>query len=408
MEDKFIILLDIGSYSLKALSVKTNGGTKSIVDSVKIPSKGVSLGVIDNIEECSATIKEAFRQMGVEQDDHIILSVSNPYVQQIETIQKKYIPPEQRKVLQTDLDELEEKAQGVYMQENTAMVEVFLKYYKLDDRILQSPKGMEGDKLESIYNIFTCPKRILDDFEQCLNEAGYSVGQFSFSPRHMIDVLKNEAETTLLLDFGADNTRASYFKGDILQHSFALPFGGSSITLDIKNSYPLSMEQAEELKCRFGFALIDEAEKNAIVSFNAAGGVRKTLRITDLAMVTQSRFDEILRAICFHMNNLKINQVNNIILTGEAQLQSIEKNIIKKIETNSIGKAIINDTKTVFKDLSPSINKECLFLYGMINSMEEEVVEEKEVSSDFISKSFSKVGNILGSIFKKSKDSEMD
>lgn len=408
MEERYIVLLDIGSHSLKALLVKVAEGKKTIVDSVEMPSKGVSVGVVEDVEACTATIKEACRQMGVQEDDYIILAMNNSYVQQIETVQKKYIPPEQGKVLQKDLDELHEKAQGVYLQENTAMVEVFLKHYKLDDRVLQSPKGLEGDKLESVYNVFSCPTRILDDFRACVEGAGYTLGHFSFLPYYIPEVLRNEAETMLLLDFGADTTRASFFRGGVMQQSFALPFGGNSITLDIKNSYPLSMEQAEELKNKFGMALVEEAEKNAIVSFSVVGGVRKTLRVTDLAVVVQSRFDEILRGICYHLKNLGVTSVNSIVLTGAAHLQLIEKNIEQKIETNSIEKAVINNTKTIFKDLSPQLNENCLLLYGMINSIEEEIVEEKEESKDFIAGALSGVGRIFGSIFKKSQDSKMD
>lgn len=408
MKEQYIVLLDVGSYSLKALLIKVSQGQKTIVGSVNIPSKGVSLGVIYDIEACAETIKEAFQQLEVQPEDYIVLQLSNAYVQQIETIQKKYISPEQGKVLATDLSELREKASGVYLQENTEMVEVFLKHYKLDDRVLHTPLGMEGSKLESVYHVFACPKRILDDLSASVEKAGGTVGHFSFLPYYMPDSFSNSMESALLLDLGADTTRASFFKEGVFQFSFALPFGGNNITLDIKNSYPVSLGQAEELKKRFGIAMVEEAEKNAIVTFNAEKGGRKTLNVRDLSVVVQSRLDEILNGVFYHLSKKEITELDTVILVGGGQLSAIEQNIQNKIKVQSVQKAEINREKNIFKDLSPKINEESLLLYGMLRSLKEEVTEKENSEDGATKKVFGFLGKALKTMFKKSNDSTME
>ena len=55
-----------------------------------------------------------------------------------------------------------------------------------------------------------------------------------------------------LLDFGGGATSVTIYKGKILRYYACIPFGGKSITCDIRNECTISEELAENITMAFG------------------------------------------------------------------------------------------------------------------------------------------------------------
>ncbi|MBS9768885.1 MAG: rod shape-determining protein [Flavobacteriaceae bacterium] len=181
---------------------------------------------------------------------------------------------------------------------------------------------MSGVKLEATYRIFSCRKTFLGSLEECINLAGFQVGRFTFSSSYLADLLIDEDDKeiqTLILDLGADATRVSLFEEGALLTSFALPFGGRSITMDIKNSYGIAFQQAEKLKKKFSCALAKEADEDIEILFDSKEGKERSwsLRVVELAGVLQCRLDEIFTGIRYQLVKLSLSDsIEKVLFIG--------------------------------------------------------------------------------------------
>lgn len=335
MQRNRIICLDIGSDAIKAvLGTKSSEGIE-VLEVTSVPMQGVVCGVVTDVEKCSEAVKKSLSALKAKENDAIIVGLNNYYVESVKSVQNKYIV-EGAKISSADLDELYEKAKNAYLKESLDLVDVFLQYYNVDEiRGIQNPTGMQGIKLEAVYNLFSIRKNLIANIEQCVNNAGFQVEDFIFSPYYTSKILFSEEdkETGLLvIDLGADTTRASLFVDSALYTSFAIPFGSRSITLDIKNSYPVSLKQAESLKRQYSCALAEMAEENAEVSFKSSDAWgERSLRVADLAGVVQCRLDEIFRGIRYQLRKIGLeDSVESIMLIGGGSAQNSLKELLEK------------------------------------------------------------------------------
>ncbi|PVX50944.1 cell division protein FtsA [Balneicella halophila] len=399
MQRDRVICIDIGSHSIKAVV-----GTKSfegheIIDATLVPAQGVAYGVVNNVEKFTASIKTALKNVKAKENDLIIVGVSNYYVESFRTPQQKFIA-EGKKIDHNDLDELYENAENAYLKVELVMLDVFLQHYNVDEiKGIQNPLDMEGIKLEGIYNIFSCSKKLISNIEQCVNNAGFDVAEFIFSPYYASKVIFTEEDKetgVLVIDLGADVTRISLFVDGAMYASFAVPFGSQSVTQDIKSSYPVTMKQADALKKDFSHALADLAEENAEVSFSSAdawGG--RSLRVSQLSAVVQCRLDEIFRGISYQLRKMGLDDfVESITLVGGGALQNSMKEFLEKKFEVPVREAKLRED--VFVD-----NKNLSALYyanalGMLHYMiDEEIEKEANNQSGF----FEKISTGLRSLF---------
>lgn len=335
MQRNRIVSIDIGSHAIKvAVGMKSQEGIE-VVGTANVPVQGVVCGVVTDVEKCTQALKKAFVSVKAKETDVFIIGLSNYYVERTKSIQSKYIA-EREKIKEDDLDDLYEKAENAYLKEELELLDVCARYYNVDDMHgIQNPVGMQGVKLEATYTIFSCRKTLLANIRECVSKAGGKVDEFIFSPYYSKEILFAEQEQeagVLVVDLGADVTRASLFVEGALYTSFAVPFGSRSITVDIKNSYPVTAVQAEKLKKQYGCALAELAEENAEVGFKSSDAWgERSLRVSELGGVVQCRLDEIFRGIRYQLREMNLeDDIESIIIIGAGAAQNSLKEYLEK------------------------------------------------------------------------------
>ena len=99
---------------------------------------------------------------------------------------------------------------------------------------------------------------------QSVNSANIQVLKYPVRPLAIANiVLSNEDKQLgcMLVDFGAETTTVSIYKGSTLRYLVTLPFGSRNITRDIMNIRSCLEDVAENLKCTLGN--IDPEQKSA-------------------------------------------------------------------------------------------------------------------------------------------------
>lgn len=400
MQRNRIISIDIGSDTIKAVVGTKSAEGFEILNYASVSVQGVVCGVVTDVEKCTQSVKKVLQEVKAKETDFIVVGLGHYYIESTKSIQSSYIA-EGAKVSEEDLDALLEKAENAYLKEDLEFLDVFLQYYHVDDvRGIQNPIGMRGVKLEAAYTIFACRKTLLANIEQCVNNAGYQVGDFVFSPYYASEILFTETdkeEGVLVIDCGADLTRVSIFVEGALYASFAVPFGGRSVSIDIKNSYPVTMKQAENLKKQFSCALAELAEENAEVGFKSSDAWgERSLRVSELAGVVQCRLDEIFRGIRYYLRKMALEDlVESIILTGGGAAQKgIKESIEKKFQV-PVHIAKIEEDSFLTTDALPEL-KYANALGVLHFELKEETIENFDEKPKFFEKLSEGFRNLFG------------
>ncbi len=342
-----VVSVDIGSDSLKvAIGAKSSSGLELIACEC-IKSSGVEFGVVTDIPKFSQVLKQLFSKVKVQSSDFIVVALSSHFVESTESKQFKFIK-DGAKISLEDTDALFEKAENAYLKEELELLDVCLQSYSVDSVTdIQNPVGMSATRLEGNYTIFSCRKNFLANFREAFAVAGYRIGRFTFSPPTILDVLltKEDREMeTLFLDLGSDCTRATVFHEGEVRASFALPFGGRSLSLDIKNSYPVSLEQSEQLKKHFSCVLAKNANQEDEVIFTSLDSQERSLRVVELATVLQCRFDEIFTGIRYQLKKLALDDdLEKIIFLGAGATHSFMKEYLEEKFKIPTAKAVLQE-----------------------------------------------------------------
>src|SRR6218665_3848268 len=112
-----------------------------------------------------------------------------------------------------------------------------------------------------------------------------------------------------IVDIGGGRTDLAVFYEGILKHTAVIPFGGENITNDIKAGLGVLKTQAEQMKVKFGSALMDEARSNAYMTIPGLRGMSpKEISVQNLAKIIQARMSEMLDFVSFHLNQVAIDR----------------------------------------------------------------------------------------------------
>jgi cell division protein FtsA len=196
---------------------------------------------------------------------------------------------------------------------------------------IKDPVGMTGVKLEADFHIITAQTSDITNVYKCVKRAGLTIENLILEPlASSLAVLSEEEKEAgvCLIDIGGGTVDMAIFHDSILRHTAVIPFGGNSITADIKEGLKVMEHQAELLKTRFGRVLIEEDSIQELVTIP---GLRnrppKEISVPNLARIIEARMEEIIEIIHaviirsgFH-NKLSAGIV---ITGGGAQLQSLK------------------------------------------------------------------------------------
>lgn len=94
---------------------------------------------------------------------------------------------------------------------------------------------------------------------------------------------------------GSTSTDILIFDNGIAALIISIPFGGNSITEDIREGCSVSRHDAERLKVQFGSALANKQKDNEAVFIEGdEGRSDKDVSIKDLALIIQARAEELI------------------------------------------------------------------------------------------------------------------
>lgn len=324
---EIVVGLDIGTTKIVAIVGRKNEhGKLEVLGMGKSESIGVSRGVVSNIDKTVQSIRAAVQE--AENKSGVDIKVVNVGIagQHIKSLQHRGIKVRHNvddEIGQHDINALIDDMYKLVMLPGEEIIHVLPQEYIIDnEQGIKDPIGMAGVRLEANFHIITGQIAAAKNIYKCVHKAGIEVDDLILEPLASSEAVLSDEEKeagVALVDIGGGTTDIAIFQDGIIRHTAVIPFGGNSITEDIKEGCGIIKNQAELLKVKFGSALASESQENEIVSIpGLRGRAPKEISLKTLAQVIQARMEEIIEHIHYEVKNSGYENklICGIVVTG--------------------------------------------------------------------------------------------
>jgi len=280
-----VVGLDIGTTKICAIVAgEGEGGALSILGIDARPSSGVRRGVVVDVPDTVAAIKDALTRAahmaGVEIEG-VVAGITGDHILSQNLEGSVTVASPGGEVGAFDV----ERALAATMLETGRDVEVIHclpRFFALDGQTgLRKPIGLVGSRLEVQAHVVTGQSSFLRNTFACLSGAGVRADALVLEPLATAEAVSTRTERelgVLVLDIGGGTSDLAAFVDGSAIYSAALPVGGNHVTRDISIGLSTPFEFAETLKVGSGAATREMIPHGEALEVLTAGGASR-LRI---------------------------------------------------------------------------------------------------------------------------------
>lgn len=270
-QSKVIVGVDVGTSKICALVGEVGRDNHvSIVGVGTEPSRGLSKGVVVNIEETAAAIaaavEKAERMAGLKIGS-LLLGVAGSHIGCFNSRGVVDISQSDSDISYADVGRAIEAARSVELPAGRDIMHVIPRTFVIDGQDgVRDPVGMSGYRLEVETHIITGATSAINNLYKATTRLGLEVDEMVLQPLAAGEAVLAEAEKRLgvcLVDIGAGTTDIAIYVDGSIWHTAVLPVGGNHITNDIAIVLRTDLQAAERLKSRYGDASVPDAAKES-------------------------------------------------------------------------------------------------------------------------------------------------
>jgi cell division protein FtsA len=330
-----VVGLDIGTTKICAIVGRRNkNGKIEVLGIGKAESAGVTRGVVSNIDKTVQGIVQAVEIASAQSNVEIKVVNVGIAGQHIKSLQHRGLITRRdldNEISRKDIDKLIEDMFNLVMPPGEGIIHVIPQEFTIDGEPgIKDPIGMAGVRLEANFHIISGQTAAIKNIVKCVNKAALDASDLILEPLASSESVLSDEEKeagVVLVDIGGGTTDIAIFHEGIIRHTAVIPFGGNSITEDIREGCSVMRNIAEQLKVRFGSALAEENKENEIVCVPGLRGREpKEISVKNLAFVIQARMEEIVEHVYYEIkaSGYEKKLIGGIVVTGGgAQLKHL-------------------------------------------------------------------------------------
>jgi len=282
MEEKQIVTIDLGTRKL-GLSVSRilGGAVPEVLCYNEFPSAGIGHGKVMNPSRLSDALRGAIadteRYLGIKIFQAEV-NLQKYDIRELDFTASIDIPPCEC-ISNSNMEELENIAweQARLFSEGDEVYGLVAQGFDTPDYISLSREdiiGMMTTTLVGHYKAYLGKPDMRNYIDHAFRSCGIETVRTVFAPNRVGEAVLSVSEMesgVALIDLGAGASSVSIFHGGVLRHYGAIPFGGDTVTSDIRTRVGIDARLAENIKMGYGGCLVNKM---------ATLGDR-TLKITD-------------------------------------------------------------------------------------------------------------------------------
>lgn len=316
MEERYIASVDLGTSKLAVCVARIQDQNVEVIYYKESPSLGIRYSYVlipgKVKEEVRKAISEAQQALRIK-IQQVIVGLPRWYVRQ-ETASASMTRPEPDDLIQeSEIKALKSMALESYPLEDSTKEVIYgavAQSFSTEDSINEPENdivGMAAETLEGNFKVFIGNRRYSSNIDSVFNDLGIAIAKKYFTPGITAKaVLKSEQmeNGVALIDIGAGVSSVTIFKDKIMRFYAAIPFGGNSVTNDIKSECNFSFELAENIKKAYGACMPNKLStlgEKSIQIVDEDGNTTAQVSVKYISEIITARMKEIIEALLFRI-----------------------------------------------------------------------------------------------------------
>ncbi|HAM52451.1 MAG TPA: cell division protein FtsA [Nitrospiraceae bacterium] len=322
--------LDVGTTKICAIVGRETAGKSEITTVGLSPSAGLRKGVVVDMDLTVSSIQRAVKDASDKEGWQIrsaYVGIAGGHIKSFNG--SGAVITKGGTVREEDVEKLMDSAGAVYVPVEREILHVIPAGFRLDGlNGIENPVGMDGERLEGNVHIVTGSVSSVENLVTCCRRAGVDVLDIVLEPLASAESVLSTTEKkrgVVLVDIGGGTTDIALYWDGLLRHTAVLSLGGNHITHDIAVCLGIAPEEAENIKKRYGYALINMADEMPdvldIPQVNGDVTLKREIPLRYLAEIIQARCEELIGLVKKEMDNTCQDLgKSTIVLTGGTSL----------------------------------------------------------------------------------------
>lgn len=400
-DKNIIIAFELGSSAIRGVAGRkeADGSVHILAIEQEVISGSIRRGTVYNINKTTSAITRIKERL----NERLGVYITRAYVgiagQSLHAVANKVVHAmtTKEKITQEMIDNLMDENRAMHYTD-CQILDVVPQEYHLGIDKTTDPIGIQTDKIEGRYLNIIARTSLQENIRRCMHDAGIDVIDIFITPLEIAKQLIPDSEKRsgcALVDIGAETTTVAIFYKNILRRLVTIPLGGNNVTLDIAKIEKMEMDEAEDMKLRYGVAQIsdDQAENTRMLHISNS----RTIAEDELQSICCTRYDEILANVWHQITKDKWEDelLSGITLTGQAaRMAGLQEALtaVSKFKPNQI-----KTTKEMLASMSTAAGVDssktgfngaiALLLGGNENCIGEKEEEEKPIEETVVEES---------------------
>jgi cell division protein FtsA len=303
--ENLITVLDAGSSKSCVLVAELTDGVLRYRGHGLEMSKGMRRGMISELGPAADAINKAAltaEKMTKAPIETAVVGVGGPHIRGMNSQGGISMGSRMKEITREDVRSAIDRARLIGLAPDREVLHLLPQQFILDDQAgIHDPVGMVGNRLEVNLHLSTCSGSAVQSVVTCANRAGLEVTDTVFEGIASAEAVLSADERELgvcLVDVGSSSTELVVFFEGSVAHTAVLPIGGDHFTNDMAVGLHVSVEEAEQLKRKYGSCVVtsvpqlNEIEVGGDLATGGQGA--RMVRLRFLAEILEPRARELL------------------------------------------------------------------------------------------------------------------
>lgn len=295
-----LVGLDIGTTKTTAIVGEVTDTGIDIIGIGTSPAKEMRKGAVVNIDNMVESIKTAVEEAEHMSGCHInsvYVGIAGNHVKGQNSL--GIVSIKGREVDEDDVQRAIEASRAIAVPVDREIMHILPQNYVVDGQDgIKDPKGMSGVRLEAKVHIVTAASSAIQNIIKSVSRVGLDIDDIVMEQLAASESLLSSDEKDLgvaVIDIGGANTGISIFSEGCIKHTAILPLGGNYVTSDIATGLRTPLNEAENIKLKYGCAMTALIPKEETIQVPSVGG-REDREVSRqiLGRIIEPRIEEIL------------------------------------------------------------------------------------------------------------------
>ncbi len=355
MEERYIASVDLGTSKLAVCVARILDQDVQVIYYRESPSEGIRYSYVNNPGKVENALRAALSQAQQElkiKIQQVIVGLPRYYVRQESASANMERTDPDSQIGDDEVRTLKSMALQEYPltdSRNEVIYGAVAQSFSTEDSLNELENdivGMTAEELAGNFKVFIGSRRHSANIDNVFNSMGIAIAKKYFTPGITAKAVLKEEQMengVALIDIGAGVSSVTIFKGKIMRYYAAIPFGGNSITGDIKSECNFSFALAENIKKAYGACMPGKlsalGEKSIqIVDENDVPTAQVTVKY--ISEIITARMKEIIEALLYYIQasgyaNEDILRAGVVVTGGGAEMVNCA-NYIKELSGYSV------------------------------------------------------------------------